>query len=33
VIAVAVLAQIGSYAIPAALLWALCLSIALWRRA
>jgi hypothetical protein len=33
VIVVAVLAQIGSYAIPAALLWGLCVSIALWRRA
>lgn len=28
----AVVAQIGAYAIPAALLWAVCLSIALWRR-
>jgi hypothetical protein len=32
VIAAAVLAQIGSYAIPAALLWAICLSVALWRQ-
>jgi hypothetical protein len=32
VIAVAVLAQIGAYAIPVALLWAVCLSIALWRQ-
>ncbi|MGN9911743.1 hypothetical protein ACTMTJ_29815 [Phytohabitans sp. LJ34] len=32
VIAVAVAAQIGAYAIPAALLWAVCLSVALWRR-
>jgi hypothetical protein len=31
VIAVAILAQIGAYAIPAALLWAVCLSVALWR--
>lgn len=33
VIAAAVVAQIGAYAIPAALLWAICLSVALWRRA
>lgn len=32
VIAGAVLAQIGAYAIPAALLWAICLSVALWRQ-
>jgi hypothetical protein len=32
VIAVAIAAQIGAYAIPAALLWAICLSVALWRQ-
>jgi hypothetical protein len=32
VIALAVAAQIGAYAIPAALLWAVCLSVALWRQ-
>jgi hypothetical protein len=32
VIALAVVAQIGAYSIPAALLWAVCLSAALWRR-
>ncbi len=31
VIALAVVAQIGAYSIPAALLWAVCLSVALWR--
>jgi hypothetical protein len=32
VIAAAILAQVGAYAIPAALLWAICLSVALWRQ-
>jgi hypothetical protein len=32
VIGVAVLAQVGAYAIPAALLWAFCLSVVLWRQ-
>lgn len=32
VILVAVGAQIGAYAIPAALLWALCLSAAIWKQ-
>ena len=31
-ILVAVIAQIGAYAIPAALLWAVCMAVALWQQ-